>query len=238
MSAKKTAEAKADKADAIIETQSAEDKRWANCGFTDDELVVILATLTKTAPKSGKAPKDILDRVMTVARRQGVTVSDAKAIIRRAMTPGDATATKAGAKPQPARAPLKDSPKQREPGQAPKHPAPEKKKATAKVASTGMSKPQIIVNAISAEKGASLTTLMGLTGWQAHSVRGAIATLKTQGGYEIESTKVGTERMYRVTKAPKAEAAAPKRAAAQSRKPAPRAVKKAAKKATAKRKAR
>jgi hypothetical protein len=230
--AKKTAEAKADKADAIIETQSAEQKRWANSSFTDDELVVILATLTKTAPKSGKAPKDILDRVMAVAKRQGVTVSDAKEIMRRAMTPGDAKAapTKAGAKPQPARAPVKDSPKQREPGQPPKHPAPEKKKASA-VVSTGQTKPQIILNAIRAPKGASLTALMGLTGWQAHSVRGCIATLKTQQGYGIDSEKVGTERMYRLTSEPKAQKQA---AAAQRRKPAPRVTAKAVKKPTRK----
>lgn len=216
--AKKTAPATAPK------TETPEAKRWAASTFTDNELVVLMATMTKTPPAK-TTPKDIRDRVITVALRQGVSVDDAKSIIRRAMTPGDATAAKASAKPQPARAPVKDSPKQREPGQTPKHPAPEKKKATAKIASTGQSKPQIIVNAISAKGGASLTTLMGLTGWQAHSVRGAIATLKTQHGYGIDSEKRGTERMYTLTSSPKAEA--PKKAAAASvRKPA-RAVKKA-----------
>jgi hypothetical protein len=219
--AKKTADA----------PQSAEAQRWAKSGFTDNELVVIHATLTKTAPAK-VTPKDILDRVITVARREGVTVSDAKVIIRRAMTPGDATATKASAKPQPARNPVKDSPKQRTPGQPPKHPAPEKKKAA--VASTGQTKPQIILNAIRAKTGASLTTLMGLTGWQAHSVRGAIATLKTQGGYGIDSEKRGTERMYSLTSEPKAPKLA---AAAQRRKPAPRVTAKKAKPVAKKRKA-
>lgn len=235
--AKKTA-AKAEPADAIIEPQTAEQKRWANSSFTDDELVVILAVMTKTPPKSGaKAPKDILDRVMTVAKRQGVTVSDAKEIIRKAMTPTGQGA-KAAAKPQPARAPVKDSPKQRpHPGQPPKHPAPQKK-ATAKVASTGQSKPEIIVNAISAKTGASLTTLMNLTGWQAHSVRGAIATLKTQHGYGIDSEKRGTDRIYTLTSRPEAAAEPKAKAAAATRKPAPRAVKKAAKKTPARKKAR
>lgn len=234
--AKKTAEAKADKADAIIETQTAEQKRWANSSFTDDELVVILAVMTKTPPKSGaKAPKDILDRVMTVANRQGVTVADAKEIIRKAMTPSGG-AVKAAAKPQPARTPVKESPKQRpNPGAAPKHPAPAKK-TSGSVASTGMTKPQIILNAIRAPKGASLTALMGLTGWQAHSVRGCIATLKTQQGYGIDSDKVGTERMYRLTSEPK-QAPVKKAAAAQRRKPAPRVTAKKAKPVAKKRKA-
>lgn len=223
---------------AIEKAESKEWAKWEASAFTDDQLVVLLASMTKTKPAK-TTPKDIRDLVLSEALKQGVTVSEAKAILRRAMTPGDAKAsvTKAGAKPQPARAPVKDSPKQREPGQAPKHPAPEKKKASA-VVSTGQTKPQIILNAIRAPKGASLTALMGLTGWQAHSVRGCIATLKTQQGCGIDSEKVGTERMYRLTSEPKA--AAPKQAAAaQRRKPAPRvtAKKAKAKKTAAKRKA-
>lgn len=232
MTAKKTAAAA--KADAIIEPQSAEQKRWANSSFTDDELVVILAVMTKTPPKSGaKAPKDILDRVMTVAKRQGVTVADAKEIIRKALTPGGDT--KAAQAPRPAE--RKPAPGGKQHGR-PEQPAPAKapaKKAAAKVASTGLSKTAIILNAIRAPKGASLTALMGLTGWQAHSVRGAIATLKTQGGYGIDSEKVGTERMYRLTSEPKS---APKQAAAaQRRKPAPRVTAKAKKAPAKKRRA-
>lgn len=226
MSAAKNAAA----ADQLVTPQTAEDKRWANSGFTDDELVVILAVMTKTPPKPGRAPKDILDRVITVAKRQGVTVADAKAIIRKAMTPTGAVAS---AKPQPKKTPVKDSPKQREPGQAPKHPAPAKK-AAAKVVGAGASKRDIVLNAIRAKGGASLTTLMNLTGWQAHSVRGAIATLKTQDGFGIDSEKRGTDRIYTLTAEPKA-APVKRAAAAAARKKAPRAVAKKAVKKAAKR---
>ena len=151
--------------------KSAEAQRWEKASFTDNELIVLMAVMTKTPPKAFPAPKDIKDRVMALAKRQGVSVADAKAILRKAMTPG--AATKAAAQPQPKRvAPAKDSPKHREQGQPPKHPAPGKKKASAKVASTGTSKRDIVLNAIKAPGGASLTTLMNLTGWQAHSVRG------------------------------------------------------------------
>lgn len=207
--------------------------QWEASVFTDNELVVLLATMTKTAPAK-TTPKNIRELVIAEALKAGVDVSEAKAILRRAMTPGDAKAspTKAGAKPQPARNPVKDSPKQREPGQPPKHPAPEKQKPSA-VAATGQTKPQIVLNAIRAKTGASLTTLMNLTGWQAHSVRGCIATLKTQHGYGIDSEKRGTDRIYTLTSEPKT---APKQAAAaQRRKPAPRVTAKAkAKKAPAK----
>ncbi|RYG88397.1 MAG: DUF3489 domain-containing protein [Alphaproteobacteria bacterium] len=55
------------------------------------------------------------------------------------------------------------------------------------------------------ERGASLTNLMVATGWQAHSVRGAIAgSLKRARGYEIASAKVNGIRVYTI--APEASA--------------------------------
>lgn len=145
-----------------------------------------------------------------------------------------APALTGGAKPQPARAPKKDSPKQRpNPGAAPKHPAPGK---TAKVASTGLSKRDIVLNAISTKDGATLGALMTLTGWQAHSVRGAIATMRTQDELPIVSTRDDDGvRSYRLVAEATAKAdAAPKKkaAAAAAKKPARKVAKKAVAKRT------
>ena len=53
--------------------------------------------------------------------------------------------------------------------------------------------------------GASLADLMGATGWQAHSVRGALAgSLKRTRGYEIRSAKIDGTRVYSI--APEASA--------------------------------
>ncbi len=61
------------------------------------------------------------------------------------------------------------------------------------------SKLDMIVAALRPAKGASLTTLMSLTGWQQHSVRGAIAgALKKGRGLSITSIKVGDERVYKL----------------------------------------
>lgn len=61
------------------------------------------------------------------------------------------------------------------------------------------SKLDMIVSALRPAKGASLTTLMSLTGWQQHSVRGAIAgALKKGRGLSITSIKVGDERVYKL----------------------------------------
>ena len=56
-----------------------------------------------------------------------------------------------------------------------------------------------LVAALSTAKGATLAHLMTLTGWQAHSVRGAMSgALKKQRGLVITSTKLGAERVYRI----------------------------------------
>lgn len=47
--------------------------------------------------------------------------------------------------------------------------------------------------------GASISDLMTKTGWQSHSVRGAIAgALKRRMGLEIVSVRVDGERFYRI----------------------------------------
>lgn len=54
-----------------------------------------------------------------------------------------------------------------------------------------------------APKGATIGALMDLTGWQAHSIRGAIAgTLKKSCGLSIVSKKSGDERFYRIAGKP------------------------------------
>lgn len=56
-----------------------------------------------------------------------------------------------------------------------------------------------IASALRAPKGATISDLMELTGWQAHSVRGAIAgALKRDRGLAITSSKLGAERIYRI----------------------------------------
>jgi hypothetical protein len=47
--------------------------------------------------------------------------------------------------------------------------------------------------------GATLSQIMGATGWQKHSVHGALANLKTQDGIGIASTKADSgERIYKI----------------------------------------
>ncbi len=225
MSAKKTTAAKA--APATDASMSAEAKRWAGAVFTDDELRVIYASMRKEPPLA-KLPRAFHEVVAGEALKRGVALSEAKDILRKAMTPaGGSKATRApvsperkpagGGKPGGGKSPVRPSTPPRE--------APKK----ARVASTGGSRLDVIRNAISAKGGASLTTLMNLTGWQAHSVRGAIATMRTKDGASITSEKRGTDRMYELG-AGKAE---PKQAAAAAA--AKRAPRKVIKKPTAKR---
>lgn len=56
-----------------------------------------------------------------------------------------------------------------------------------------------LVTALRRPKGASISDLMDVTGWQAHSVRGAMAgALKKKRGLSISSTKPGDERLYKL----------------------------------------
>jgi len=63
----------------------------------------------------------------------------------------------------------------------------------------GVTKIDAVVAALRAPGGASITDLMTLTGWQMHSVRGAIAgTLKRKRGLTVTSIKRDGERVYRI----------------------------------------
>ena len=56
-----------------------------------------------------------------------------------------------------------------------------------------------IISALRAPKGATIAQLVTLTGWQAHSVRGAMSgALKKGRGFKITSTKSGDERVYKI----------------------------------------
>ena len=55
-----------------------------------------------------------------------------------------------------------------------------------------------LVTALRAPKGATISDLMNLTNWQAHSVRGALAGALKARGHAITSTKAGAERVYRI----------------------------------------
>ena len=56
-----------------------------------------------------------------------------------------------------------------------------------------------LIAVLNTPKGATIAHMMTLTGWQAHSVRGAMSgAIKKQQGYSITSKKVGDERVYRI----------------------------------------
>lgn len=56
-----------------------------------------------------------------------------------------------------------------------------------------------LIARLSKDKGATFEELMRLTGWQKHSVRGAMAGTLKKKGYVIASEKVDGERRYRIT---------------------------------------
>lgn len=209
--------------------KSTEDMRWDRASLTDDEIRCLVAIITKKAPPK-RAPS--LAELQELATAAGMSLADCKVVLRKAQTP-----TQGAARPQPARNPPKDSPKQRpNPGAPPKHPAPAKK-----VAALGTSKADLVLNAIKGN-GATLDALVKLTGWQKHTVRARVATLQTKGGHLISSFKNDAgERTYQLSVPAGPKEAAPRKAVAAAAKAPPRKVrplkaktKKAAVKKTAK----
>lgn len=71
-------------------------------------------------------------------------------------------------------------------------------------ASKSKSKQQQMIALLERSEGASIAELMEATGWQQHTVRGAMSgTLKKRLGLQIESVKSeGTDRTYRILKSP------------------------------------
>ena len=59
----------------------------------------------------------------------------------------------------------------------------------------------ILVSLMQREGGATAAELMAATGWQAHSVRGAIAgSIKKKLGFAVSSEKSEAGRVYRIVK--------------------------------------
>jgi hypothetical protein len=91
-----------------------------------------------------------------------------------------------------------------EPPKAPKPPKPRKGKAAPPAASP--TEPAIggkigkVVELLRQPAGATISTLMAATGWQAHSVRGAIAgAIKKKLQLNVTSVKTDGSRVYRIT---------------------------------------
>ena len=65
----------------------------------------------------------------------------------------------------------------------------------------GGTKQAVLIDLLKRPKGATLTQMTEATGWQIHTVRGAMAgALKKKLGLEITSEKQpGTDRVYRIT---------------------------------------
>jgi hypothetical protein len=60
-----------------------------------------------------------------------------------------------------------------------------------------MTKLDMLVQLLARSNGASIAEMMKATGWQAHSVRGAIAGALKKRGLTITSTKVDGVRRYK-----------------------------------------
>ena len=56
---------------------------------------------------------------------------------------------------------------------------------------------EMLIGMLAREAGADIAQMMAATGWQAHSVRGALAGGLKKKGLRIESTKTDGRRVYR-----------------------------------------
>lgn len=72
---------------------------------------------------------------------------------------------------------------------------------TAKPAPKGraVTKIDALISALQKPEGADMATMIAATGWQAHSIRGAMAGAVRKRGHEVGSEKVGDTRFWRIT---------------------------------------
>lgn len=56
---------------------------------------------------------------------------------------------------------------------------------------------EALIGLIGRDSGADIAEMMAATGWQAHSVRGALASALKKKGVAVESIKTGGRRIYR-----------------------------------------
>ena len=68
----------------------------------------------------------------------------------------------------------------------------------AKVAPKASTKLELLLAKLGQDAGANLEELIAITGWQAHSVRGAMAGALKKKGYVVSSEKSDDCRRYRV----------------------------------------
>lgn len=95
------------------------------------------------------------------------------------------------------------------PATAPRKPKPAAKSASEAATAAGPApkgnsrgKTDAIVALLRRTEGATVEDLMEATGWQAHSVRGAISgTVKKKLQLTVTSTKEGNTRVYRIAEA-------------------------------------
>ncbi|ADL01309.1 DUF3489 domain-containing protein [Brevundimonas subvibrioides] len=76
---------------------------------------------------------------------------------------------------------------------------PRKLKAEAAPETTARSPSKLdrLVAMLTREEGADMPTMIEATGWQAHSIRGAMASALKKKGHTVSSEKVGERRVWR-----------------------------------------
>lgn len=57
---------------------------------------------------------------------------------------------------------------------------------------------ETLISALQKPEGADMATMMAATGWQAHSIRGAMAGAVRKRGHQVGSEKVGDTRVWRI----------------------------------------
>jgi hypothetical protein len=57
---------------------------------------------------------------------------------------------------------------------------------------------ETLISALQQAEGADMKTMIAATGWQAHSIRGAMAGAVRKRGHEVGSEKVGDTRIWRI----------------------------------------
>ncbi len=170
-----------------------EEARWLRTPFTDDELIVLLAVLTQTKPAK-KTPDDIRERVLAEAKRKGMTVDEAKTVLRRART----VAPPIPAAAKPARTP--SAPKVKAPTTSKAAPAPEPKAKGDWPGGAKGKRFDAILKAITG-KGATLAAIQKASDCDnANTVRANISELRLKHRRKIKTwgdDKTG-ERMWRL----------------------------------------